>query len=273
MPDLHLHTYYSDGEFSPAEIVAAASQKGLALIAITDHDTIRGVPEAMAAGKLLGVKVISGIEFSVDEGKHLLGYNFQPDHPLMAKKAKWSQKKRAERNKRIIEKLRENGMSVSSDELAQAAKKDLAGRPHFANIMVAKGYVPDTAEAFDQYLGKGRLCYVERERLTAQDAIAAISEAGGYAVWAHPMHKEADTAKVGAQTAALKSVGLAGLEVHYPEHDPKQTAFLLELCHKHKLFATAGSDYHSTEMKGHLKIEIGRGWNGQPLPDLDLPFG
>jgi len=283
MLDLHLHTHYSDGEYSPAEIVARALQKGLTLIAITDHDTIGGVAEAIAAGKLRGVKVLSGLEFSVDlsndngegksKGKHLLGYGFEPEHPLIAEKAQWSRKQRAVRNKKIVERLRVQGMIIGRDELLKLAKKELIGRPHFAQLMVAKGYVQNTAEAFDKYLGKGQPCYVDRKRLLAQDAIAAIKEAGGYAVWAHPMHKETDTVKVADEVAYLKSLGLAGLEVYYPEHDPEQTAFLLGLCRKHQLFATAGSDYHSDKMKGHLKIEMGRGWNGEPLPDkLELPF-
>ncbi|HAH97102.1 MAG TPA: phosphoesterase [Firmicutes bacterium] len=281
MPDLHLHTHYSDGEYSPAEIVAAASQKGLALIAITDHDTIGGVPEAIAAGMSCGVKVISGIEFSVDlsngkgngKAKHLLGYSFEPEHPFIAQKAQWSRDQRVVRNQKIVERLRAHGMIITRDELLQFAKKELIGRPHFAQLMVAKGYVQDAAEAFDRYLGKGQPCYVDRERLPAEKAITAIREAGGYPVWAHPMHNETDTAKVAAEVADLKSMGLAGLEVYYPEHDPQQTAFLLELCLKHQLFATAGSDYHSDKMKGHLKIEMGRGWNNQPLPNhLELPF-
>lgn len=281
MPDLHLHTYYSDGEYGPGDVVAAAAQKSLTLIAITDHDTIDGVAEAIAAGKIHGVKVVSGVEFSVDpgqgngksKGKHLLGYGFDYEHPLIAAKALWSRKQRVVRNEQIVERLRTQGMIISRAELLQFARKDLIGRPHFAHLMAAKGYVQNAAEAFDKYLGKGCPCYVDRKRLLAQDAIAAIRAAGGYAVWAHPMHNETDTARVAADVAFLKSIGLAGLEVYYPEHDPEQTAFLLELCRKHQLFATAGSDYHSNKMKGHLKVEMGRGWNGQPLPDhLELPF-
>ena len=254
-------------------------KKDLSLIAITDHDTIGGVAEAIAAGKSCGVKVVSGVEFSVDlgngksKGKHLLGYGFDPEHPLIAAKAQWSRKQRVVRNKKIIERLSGQGMNISRDELLKFAKKDLIGRPHFAHLMVAKGYVQNAAEAFDKYLGKGQPCYVDRERLLAQEAIAAIREAGGYAVWAHPMHNKTDTAKVADDVTFLKSIGLAGLEVYYPEHDPVQTAFLLELCRRHQLFATAGSDYHSDKMKGHLQIEMGRGWNRQPLPDhLELPF-
>lgn len=273
MPDLHLHTYYSDGDYSPADIVAVAAQKNLSLIAITDHDTMAGVAEAIGAGKAHGVKVITGVEFSVDEGKHLLGYDFDPENALMAEKAQWCREQREMRNQKMIDRLRDHGMSVSFDELLQYARKDLIGRPHFAQLMVAKGYVQNDKEAFDKYIDNGRPCYVGRKRLSAQEAIGAIKAAGGYAVWADPMHKKPDPAKVAAQVAELKSLGLAGLEVYYPEHDPEQTAFLLELCRKHQLFATAGSDYHGQREKNGLKIEIGRGWNGEPLPNhLDLPF-
>ncbi|MEW6377703.1 MAG: PHP domain-containing protein, partial [Thermodesulfobacteriota bacterium] len=187
--DLHLHTTASDGVMRPSEIVRYAKVKGLQAIAITDHDTIEGLEEGLSEGERIGFEVIPGVEISAKHSPgsmHLLGYFLDIHHPLLNERLKYLQKARAERNPKIVEKLNQMGIKVTYEEVLEASGGGQVGRPHFAHVLVERGYVRNFQEAFDRFLKKGAPAYVEKIRFTASEAIHFIREANGVAVLGHP---------------------------------------------------------------------------------------
>ena len=188
--DLHTHTTASDGDLSPTELVARAHAAGLTAIAVTDHDTTAGLHEALEAGKRIGLEVVPGIELSAEVGRgqcHLLGFLIDPDNEPLLSRLRYVVDMRNNRNSHIIDRLRnELGFDITLDEVEVIAGGDIVARPHFARVMVNKGYVSSMQEAFDIFLGKGGRAYVERVRLSPPEAIALIHGAGGVAVLAHP---------------------------------------------------------------------------------------
>lgn len=187
--DLHTHSSCSDGTLSPAGIVDWAVESGLRVVALTDHDTMAGVEEAQLQGRRRGIEVVPGVELSVwheETPLHLLGYWARPDDPVLEARLQWIQNARDERNNRILAKLDRLGIAIEMEELRQLGAADQLGRPHFARLLVAKGVVRNVEQAFSMYLRRGAVAYVERRRFAAQEAIAAISRAGGLPVLAHP---------------------------------------------------------------------------------------
>jgi len=172
--DLHLHTTASDGVKSPSEIVRYAKSKGLQAISITDHDTIGGLEEGMAEGERIGFEVIPGIEVSAEHSPgsmHLLGYLIDIHHPSLNEKLKYLQRAREERNPRMVEKLNKLGVHITYEEVVKASGGGQVGRPHFAQVLIEKGYVRNFQEAFDRYLKKGASAYVDKLRLIPKEAI------------------------------------------------------------------------------------------------------
>src|SRR5579885_1684383 len=188
--DLHLHTTASDGRLTPQELVKLAAERGLRVIAITDHDTTDGVgPAQAAAARFADLRLIPGVEMSVDIAEaevHLLGYWVDLDNREFQQLLAWSRDGRVNRARRILEKLAELGMSVEWERVRELAGDGAVGRPHIAQAMVERGYVADIREAFDRYLGRGRPAYVERERLTPEQGIRSVLAVGGLPVLAHP---------------------------------------------------------------------------------------
>jgi len=266
--DLHLHTTASDGVRSPSEIVNYAKAKGLQAIAVTDHDTIEGLEEALAEGQRIGFEVIPGIEISAEHSPgsmHLLGYFLDIHHPLLNEKLAYLQKARAERNPKIVENLNRLGVKISYDEVIRASGGGQVGRPHFAQVLQEKGYVRTFQEAFDRFLKKGASAYVDKVRFSSTEAIHFIREAGGVAVVAHPNTLGVNGSKAfEALLLQLIREGLEGIEVHYPEHSPSETAHYKLLAEKHGLVITGGTDYHGIEGTD-LDIGVGRG-------DMKLPY-
>jgi predicted metal-dependent phosphoesterase TrpH len=266
--DLHLHTAASDGVRSPSEIVNYAKSKGLQAIAITDHDTIEGLAEAVAEGQRIGLEVIPGIEISAEHSPgsmHLLGYFLDIHHPLLNERLAYLQKARAERNPKIVENLNRLGVKISYDEVIKASGGGQVGRPHFAQVLLEKGYVRSFQEAFDRFLKKGASAYVDKVRFTSAEAIHFIREAGGVAVLAHPNTLGVNGSKA-LEVLLLQLIreGLEGIEVYYPEHSPFETAQYKFLAEKQGLVITGGTDYHGIE-GNELDIGVGRG-------DLNLPY-
>ncbi len=266
--DLHLHTTASDGVRSPSEIVHYAKSKGLQAIAITDHDTIEGLTEAMAEGERIGFEVIPGIEISAEHSPgsmHLLGYFLDIHHPLLNERLEYLQKARAERNPKIVENLNRLGVKMTYDEVVKASGGGQVGRPHFAQVLLEKGYVRSFQEAFDRFLKKGASAYVDKLRFTSAEAIHFIREAGGVAVVAHPNTLGGNNSRaLEAILFQLVREGLRGIEVYYPEHSPAETAQYKFLAEKHGLLMTGGTDYHGIE-GNELDIGVGRG-------DMKLPY-
>src|SRR3990172_8997639 len=187
--DLHLHTTASDGVMSPSEMVRYAKARGLRAIAITDHDTIEGLEEGLAEGERIGLEVIQGIEISAEHSPgsmHLLGYFFDINHPLLNERLAYLQKARAERNPKIVANLNRLGIRITYDEVVKASGGGQVGRPHFAQILLEKGYVRTFQEAFERFLKKGAPAYVDKLRFTAKEALHFICEANGVAVLADP---------------------------------------------------------------------------------------
>lgn len=250
--DLHSHTTASDGSLSPRELVRLAMQHGVRVLAITDHDSTEGLAEAMdEARNHPPLQIVPGLEINCDvpggpDGGpseiHVLGY-------CVDWEAGWFQdflaEQRAERRQRvyrIAERLAELGMPIDPAEVLALVKEGSAGRPHVAQVMVNHGYVRSVREAFDRYLRAGGPANVPRKRLTPADAVAVIQRARGVPVLAHPGLAGRDDL-----IPDLVRAGLMGIETYYPEHSATQTATYLELCRRHNLVATGGSDYHGPQ--------------------------
>jgi 3',5'-nucleoside bisphosphate phosphatase len=262
MIDLHTHSTASDGLLSPPELVRLAKEKGVEVLALTDHDTMSGVAPAAAEAERLGVEFIPGVELSVDypgaNEFHMLGYFLDPAHPELAARLGELREGRGDRNGLILARLAGLGMTVTMEEVLRHAKGDSVGRPAIAQVMVDKGYVATFEEAFDRYLGAGRPAYAERERLSPEDAIALIRRAGGVAVVAHPHFLALTDPALENLLAALAAAGLTGVEVHYFSHSAGETVAYANMAARHGLVATGGSDYHGPGLHG-TDLGTGRG--------------
>lgn len=264
--DLHTHSTASDGSMSPAELVRHAKERGLAAVALTDHDTVDGIQEAIKEGKRSGVEVIPGIEISVryKPEMHILGLFPEGDSYLNIRSELSTVKKgREDRNKKIINRLNELGIEITEDEVKDVAMGDITGRPHIARVLVAKGYVRTIDEAFDIYLCKEGLAYFQRFELEPADGIRAIKKSGGVPVIAHPVFLRKSYDEMDKLLKELKEYGLGGIEAHYSENTKEDTGNFLRLAIKHELVATGGSDFHGNFKPG---IELGCGRGGLKVP-------
>ncbi|AZT90899.1 PHP domain-containing protein [Caldicellulosiruptor changbaiensis] len=260
MIDLHVHTTFSDGTYSPEDVVELAKEKGLFAIAITDHDTTDGVKIALKKGQEIGLKIISGVEISADFEieMHILGLFIDVDNTLLQEKLKMLEGFRKERNPKIIEKLRKMGYDISMEDVEKVASGEVIGRPHIARVLVQKGYFDSTKAVFENLLGFGKPAYVKKEKLKPYEAIGAIKEAKGIAILAHPhkyLYLEEGPENVFEE---LKEYGLDGIEVFHSEHTEKETRELLEIARKLDFVVSGGSDFHGAN-KPDIEIGIGRG--------------
>jgi len=268
--DLHLHTTYSDGSHSPAEVLQFAHEAGVTALSITDHDIVDGIPEAMEAGDALGIEVIPGIELSSrfnNRETHILGYFFDWQDSTLLKRLDRQQTSRHQRNPRVIEKLNELGVDLSYDEVTVNAGTGSIGRPHIAEVLVRKGYVKSTKEAFDRYLSEGKPAYVSRELPDSREAISWIHEAGGVPVLAHPQWTQLKGQELLTMCRTLQECGLMGIEVFYSTHTRRQTSEYLELARTVDLLITGGSDFHGTAKPG---IGVGKGRGDLKVPEKIL---
>ena len=263
--DLHTHSTASDGSLTPEELVRHAHEKGLSAIAVTDHDTIDGIGQALKEGHRTGLEIIPGIEISVDfdSEMHMLGYFCDSSYMNIENTLEILSKKREERNPKIIKKLNEMGFDINMDEVIEQAGGRIIARPHIARVMMEKGYVESVREAFDKYLSEGRPAYYKRELLSPEEGIKEIVKAGGIPVLAHPIYLNMDFKSLDRLLEYLTNKGLRGIEAYYVDNSDDETQKLLELADKHKLLITGGSDYH-----GSFKpdIEIGTGFGNLSVP-------
>ncbi|MGG6293197.1 PHP domain-containing protein [Leptolyngbya sp. AN02str] len=240
MLELHCHTTFSDGTLTPTELVETAAAAGVRAIAITDHDTLSGWDEAIAAGKTYGLEIVPGVELSTvwgDRSLHILGFYPQREQLMSPLTERLEGRKR--RAQRMLEALAELGYPL---QLADRGEGMAPGRPHIASAMVAAGYVKTSQEAFDRFLGEGKPAYVGYEKFSAIEGIQLLRECGAVPVWAHPYLFQGG--KVETTFHALLDAGLMGLEVYHPSHSPTQTKQLKAWCEQHQLVMTGGSDYH-----------------------------
>ncbi len=264
--DLHTHSMASDGSMSPAELVRHAHEKGLSALALTDHDTVDGVQEALEEGKRLGVEVIPGIEISVDykPEMHILGY-FPKLYAYnsIRKELEVIRQGREARNLKIISRLNGLGIDITTEEIKREALGDVTGRPHIARALVNRGFVKSIDDAFDKYLGREGLAYFKRFELKPEEGIQAIRRAGGLPVLAHPVFLRKTYDEMDKLLGELKVSGLAGIEALYSDHTREDTGKYLRLAIKHGLIVTGGSDFHGSFKPG---MELGTGRGGLEVP-------
>src|SRR5574337_782552 len=252
--DLHTHTTASDGVLSPQQLIRFAKTCNISVLAVTDHDTLAGVPVAMAEAIQAGLQVVAGVEITAHVGDlevHILGHFIYPDDNRLAEFLASSRNDRIERAHRMIEKLWALGLPLDADEVLSLARGPSVGRPHVAQAMIRRGYVASLKEAFDRYLTPGKPGYVERSRIPAIEVIHAIKEVGGVPSLAHPGQYGRDEI-----IPSLVQQGLMGLEVYHPEHDTESLFRYERMRLEYGLVAVGGSDYHGTE--GLRSIGLGK---------------
>ncbi len=238
--DLHTHSCVSDGTYSPSEVVRLARESGIDLLALTDHDTVYGVKEAMLTGEQLGVFVMPGIEIDTmhSEEIHILGLCIDPHNAKLAESLRSQMARRNERNVRMVSKLLTLGYDIKSKLDANSPSMT---RLHIANALVGCGYVPSRGVAFSTLIGQGRPAYVDFDRVSAKEAIDMIDGAGGVAVVAHPCKLKGNVHSI---IGELANAGLWGVEAYYPSATEGQRQLHISLAKQHGLFLTCGSDFH-----------------------------
>jgi predicted metal-dependent phosphoesterase TrpH len=265
--DLHAHSTASDGSLAPGELIGYALRKKAAALALTDHDTLEGLEEALQAGEALGLEVIPGLEISAEYSRgtmHILGYYIDRTHSGLNQDLNILQEARKTRNPRIIGKLQALGFPVAWEEIDSQVTGQI-GRPHIAQILLKRGLVSSLDEAFQKYLTKGASAYVDKFRFSPDKAIDMIQKAGGIAVLAHPFSLNCPSLKdLYDLVKELKDCGLQGMEVLYPKHTEEQTRDYFSLVKELKLLYTGGSDFHGNN-KENTDLLTGRG-------DLRVPY-
>lgn len=267
MIDLHSHTNESDGTCSPAELIDEAVRAGVGTLGITDHDTFAGYDQALTAAHDAGVELVCGIELSTKlhgHSVHLLGYFLHQNG--LAQFRDWvleMQASRRERNVRLAARLQELGFDVTLEE-AEARGRGMTGRPHFAQIMVEKGYVANLRQAFDDYLDESAKGYVYRREPQFAEGVEKIRQSGGIASLAHPVRVHGD---VPALMPELAGAGLSAIEAYHSDHGPRETELYLGLARQYGLLVTGGSDFHGDVKPG---VKLGTGCDGNLKVPADV---
>jgi predicted metal-dependent phosphoesterase TrpH len=239
--DLHAHSTASDGSRAPADVVREAKRVGLQAIALTDHDTLDGIAEAVATGAEIGVRVVPGVELSAVENDvetHILGLHLSDTRQMEAQLVALREMRRS-RATRIVQRLNELGVRIEFSAVLDQAAGGAIGRPHVARAMIAEGWAVDFRDAFDRYLGNGRPAFVSKDRLAVRDAIGLIHGAGGLAILAHPAQ-----GATRERIAAFAAEGMDGVEVRHPSHSSEDMARILALVEHFSLVPSGGSDWH-----------------------------
>ena len=271
MIDLHTHSTFSDGTDTPAALVAQARALGLEAVALTDHDTVEGIPELLRAGREHGLTVVPGVELSVDAQVapgghlHMLGLLIDPESRELRTTLAGLAAERERRGERIVEKLQGLGIEVTVSELRAEAGAGAIGRPHVARLLMRKGYAASIQDAFDRYLGRGKPAYADKKKLGEEAAIGLIHRAGGLAILAHAyLMQYPDYAAAEAKILALMELGLDGFEVYYPGMPEAYTRGLLALARAHGLAVSGGSDYHGANKPD---VRLGQGDGSLHIPE------
>ena len=263
--DLHTHSNASDGSYAPGDLVKLAAKSGVTTLALTDHDTVSGIAEAQAAGKKYGVTLIPGVEISIDftpGTMHICGYYLDIDNTELRAGLNFVQVARRNRNPRIIEKLNVLGVAITLDEVKEVAGPDQLGRPHFAQVLVQKGYARDTQAAFSKYLAKGAPAYMDKQRLSLDRAVAMIQAAGGVAVLAHPIQLKLNSwQEYREKITELKNAGITGVEAFNSYQSEEENQQFYTIATELEMLITAGSDFH-----GAIKPKVKLGQFGENIP-------
>jgi len=250
--DLHIHSNASDGSLSPSEIVKIAYAKNLRAFALTDHDTFKGIEEAQIEADKLSIDLIPGVELSCNIGEtdvHILAYWPDVNDPDLLNELKERRKNRKERAIKFVEKLNNNGIHITFDDVLSVAKGSAIGRSHIARAMKSKNYVGSIQEAFNNYIDVNSCCYVKKESCSPEEVLKMIKKAKGVATIAHP-----GVSKIDEHFLNLKKLGLAGLEVYHPDHNKSKINHYEKLAKKLNLIATGGSDFHARRSSRGITI-------------------
>ncbi len=258
--DLHVHTHFSDGSFSPDEVVECALKNNLAAIGITDHDSVSGIEPAMASARKTQLKIIPGVELTAEANNkevHILGYCIDWQNSQFQNRLTMLQEVRRERAKKMVEKLKELGVNISFPDVRKLAGVGTIGRLHLAQVILQAGYVNSVEEAFRKYIGDNGPAYVKKYRLTPRETIEIIVEVGGIPVLAHPSLLNNDEL-----IPQLVKDGLKGIEVCHTNQNPETSSHYQNLAREYGLIPTGGSDCHGLAKGAVLmgKVKVPYEW-------------
>lgn len=265
--DLHTHSNKSDGSYSPSELIAYAAQKNLAAIALTDHDTVAGLDEAIAAGHELGIEVIPGVELSCEYKSrdiHIVGLGVDYKNSSFVQKLNEFVDTREIRNRKMCSNLTNAGMDVNYDCLIEKYGESVITRAHFAQYMLEKGYITSLKEAFERYIGDTCPYYVPREKITPVQAVEFILEGNGIPVLAHPVLYHMSNANLRILVEELKLHGLMGIEAIYSTYSSADERDIRRIAKDFDLKISGGSDFHGTAKPG---LDLGTGYGHLFVPE------
>lgn len=268
--DLHTHSNKSDGSLSPTELVFLADHIGLKAIALTDHDTVEGLDEAIAASRQCNVELVPGVELSCDRnGKdvHIVGLYIDYKNQDFVNELKEFVNSREIRNKKMCKALTDFGMPIDYDELLSFCKESVITRAHFARLLLAKGYIKSLKEAFDRYIGDDCPCYIPREKVSPARGIELIKKAGGIPILAHPLLLKMGKDALDNVVSEMKEYGIMGLEAMYCTYTPSDEREMTALAKKYDLLLSGGSDFHGEAKPG---LELGKGYGRLYIPEQIL---
>lgn len=266
--DLHCHSTASDGALSPTDLIKRAVENGVTTLALTDHDTTDGLLEAQNSANFLGLTLINGIEISAQWEKlgiHIVGLNIIPEHEELQKVIAQLHLMRTERAEKISQKLAKKGILNALESVQKVARNEMITRVHFANFLVSQAHVATVSEAFDRYLGDGKVAYVSTIWTPLETAVQAIRTAGGVAVLAHPLRYKLTATRMRKLLSTFKNAGGQGMEVVTGRYNPDEMRVLANFATQFELAGSAGSDFHSPENQW---LELGR---LAPLPEKVKP--
>lgn len=263
--DLHTHTTASDGVYSPIQLIDLAVSKGVRTLAITDHDTVAGLPEALNYAAGIGFHLIPGIEFSIDYPNgsfHLVGLHIDHAHEGFIEATRWLVEERGKRIEKICDDLTRNGINVLLDEVLEEGGGESLGRPHVARVLIRKGYARDMAEVFQNYMVKGRPGYVKKAKIPFAEAISLINQSGGIPVVAHPVSLNFSSFRAFVPVIeSMIDAGVRGIEVFASMHRDDEVEQFLEIAEMYGLAVSGGSDFH-----GDKQEELGYYGPGKLIP-------
>ena len=264
--DLHVHSTASDGTFTPAELVNEAKKAGLFAFALTDHDTVDGIAEAKAAAKAADIELIPGVELSCDYNGteiHMVGLFLDESTPKLLEHLQRFRDNRDNRNQKMYQKLSELGFEITEEALREMFPDAVLTRAHVARFLLDKGYIASIAEAFEKYIGDGCPCNIPREKISPQEAVRLIHEAGGKAVLAHPILYHLSDGDLRSLIASCMECGLEGIEAFYSTYQAEDERYICRLAEEYGLALSGGSDFHG---RNKPQIKLGSGMGNLSIP-------
>lgn len=265
--DLHMHSTCSDGSLQVSELVAAVRDAGVSVFALTDHDTVAGLAEARQLAEGFGLKLVSGVELSTrfeNLELHILGYGFDPEHAGLVGHLQAQREARQNRIPALVERLQTLGVAVTVEDIYEVAGSANPGRPHVAKAMVLKGFARDVDDAFRRYLSDAGPANVKKQVPSPREAIAWIHDAGGKAVWAHPLARNLQRpGGIDRLVRELREQGLDGLEEVHPAQDSNSRRRIRKIARELGMHLTGGSDFHGEATPG---VMLGRGRGKDEVP-------